>query len=373
LSDVVVIGGGVIGLAIAWRARVAGLSVTLVDPAPMSGASWAAAGMLAPVSEVHYGEEGLLGLNLASAQRYPSFVAELEEVTGADVGYRRHGTLAVATDNDDRVVLEELHTFQVQLGLTSELLSGPDCRALEPLLAPGLRGGLRVDGDHQVDNRRLARALLAACATGGVEIVAASVTGMVTSGERVTGVELDSGATVAAGTVVLAAGCWSRNLAGLPPAALPPVRPVKGQILRLRGPVDPLFITRNIRAMVAGASIYIVARGDGEIVVGATVEEQGYDRTITAGAVYELLRDAWTVLPGIAELELVETHAGLRPGSPDNAPIIGATSVDGLIVATGHFRNGILLTPATADAVAELLVTGVAPQLIGPFSPRRFT
>jgi glycine oxidase len=369
---VVVVGGGVIGLSIAWRARLTSLSVTLLDPTPGAGASWAAAGMLAPVSEVHYGEERLLGLNLASAARFPSFVAELEDATGLDVGYRPCGTLAVAADADDRAVLDDLHAFQCRLGLVSTRLLSGECRELEPSLAPTIRGGLLVEGDHQVDNRRLSRALLAACAGAGVDIVAASVASVITNGDRVVGVELDAGEQLVAAAVVLAAGCWSARLAGLAPGVLPPVRPVKGQILRLRAPVDPPFIRRNLRSIVAGSSVYVVPRADGEIVVGATVEEQGFDTTVTVGAVHQLLRDAWTVLPGIAELELVETHAGLRPGSPDNAPIIGAAAVNGLVVATGHYRNGILLTPVTADAVAELLATGTTPELIQPFSPRRF-
>ena len=372
MSDVVVVGGGVIGLGVAWRARLAGLSVTLVDPAPGAGASWAAAGMLAPVTEVHDGEEALLALNLASAARYPSFVAELEDATGLDVGYRRCGTLAVAADADDRAVLDDLHAFQSRLGLVSERLLAGECRKLEPFLAPSVRGGLLVDGDHQVDNRRLSRSLLAACAGAGVDVVAASAAGVIANADRVVGVELDVGAQVMAAAVVLAAGCWSARLTGLAPGVAPPVRPVKGQILRLRAALDPPFISRNVRGVVAGSSIYVVPRADGEIVVGATVEEQGFDTTVTAGAVHQLLRDACRVLPGIGELELVETHAGLRPGSPDNAPIIGAAAIDGLVLATGHYRNGILLTPVTADAVAELLATGTAPELIKPFSPRRF-
>ncbi len=217
LSDVVVVGGGVIGLGVAWRARLAGLSVTLVDPAPGAGASWAAAGMLAPVTEVHDGEEGLLALNLASAARYPSFVAELEDATGLDVGYRRCGTLAVAADANDRAVLDDLHAFQSRLGLVSERLLAGECRKLEPFLAPSVRGELLVDGDHQVDNRRLSRSLLAACAGAGVEVVAASAAGVIANADRVVGVELDVGARVMAAAVVLAAGCWSARLTGLAP------------------------------------------------------------------------------------------------------------------------------------------------------------
>jgi glycine oxidase len=369
-TDVVVVGGGVIGLAIAWQAALRGLTVTVLDPAPGSGASHAAAGMLAPVTEVHYGEERLLRLNLASAQRYPTFAAELTEATGRDVGYRQTGTLAVATDADDRAVLADLHRFQLSLGLAVELLTSREARRLEPMLAPGIRSGLLVAGDHQVDNRLLAAALLAAAIAVGVDVRTDRVAGIVTTAERATGVRLGDGDTLAAGTVVLAAGCWSGQVAGVPTDVAPPTRPVKGQIVRLRGPAD--FLGRNVRAVVGGTHLYLVPRADGEIVIGATTEEQGYDVTVRAGGVYELLRDAHTLVPGIAELELTETYAGLRPGSPDNAPMIGRTALAGLVAATGHYRNGILLTPATADAVADLLATGVEPEVIRPFSPQRF-
>jgi glycine oxidase len=371
-SDVVVVGGGVIGLAIAWRAALAGLSVTCVDPKPGGGASWAAAGLLAPVTEVHYGEDSLLKLNLASADRYPSFVAELDQATGLDVGYRQCGTLAVALDGDDKVALDELDAFHQRLGLKSERLTGGECRRLEPLLAPVIRGGLLVHGDHQVDNRRLCHALLRAVASAGVTLMASTASAIVVEGNRVTGVRSGDGAHIPTGQVVLAAGCWSASVLGLPSDAVPQVRPVKGQLLRLQAPVEPPLLSRNLRCLVAGSHVYLVPRANGEIVVGATVEEQGFDITVTAGAIRQLLHDAWQVLPAISELQLVETHAGLRPGSPDNAPMLGVSpSVEGLVIATGHFRNGILLTPVTADAIAELLLTGLTPDIIRPFIPGR--
>jgi glycine oxidase len=371
-SDVVIIGGGVIGLAIAWRAALGGLSVSVIDPSPGKGASWAAAGMLAPVTEVEHGETALLKLNLASAERYPSFVAEVEDASGQEVGYRPCGTLAVAFDGDDKVALDELYRFQQRLGLKSEPLSGRECRQLEPLLAPAVRGGLLVHGDHQVDNRRLGFALLVAATVAGVEIVAGRAR-LICDGELVAGVELEDGERIATSCVVLAAGCWSAGVEGVPADSVPQVRPVKGQILRLRNQAASALFSRNLRGLVAGDSIYLVSRADGELVIGATVEEQGFDVTVTAGAVRQLLHDAWRIVPGVAELELLECHAGLRPGTPDNAPILGeAPGVDGLVMACGHYRNGILLTPATADAVAELLLTGEAPELISPFTPERF-
>jgi glycine oxidase len=384
--DVVVVGGGVIGLGIAWRAALAQMTVTIVDEAPGRGASWAAAGMLAPVTEVHYGERPLLALNLAAATRWPSFAAEVEEASGQPVGYRPGGTLAVARDADDNAALEDLYQFQLRCGLEVERLRSRECRQLEPGLAPSIRGGVLAAGDHQVDNRALVEALLVACQRAGVRLVEGRVAELAVDGDRVTGVVLaagggppaarpagsapsrPSGETLFAGTVVLAAGCWSGGLGGLAAEALPPVRPVKGQLLYLRGPAGQPLCSRNVR----GLEVYVVPRGDGRVVVGATVEEQGFDTTMTAGAVHDLLRAALELLPDAAELELAETVVGLRPGSPDNAPMLGPAGLEGLVVATGHYRNGILLTPVTADAVAELLATGRVPEAIAPFGPGRF-
>jgi glycine oxidase len=362
-----VVGGGVIGLGIAWRAARSGLSVTVVDRSGGRGASWAAAGMLAPVTEVHYGERPLLGLNLAAAARWPGFAAEVEDATGRPVGYRPAGTLAVARDTDDNAALEDLYRFQLRCGLQVERLRSRECRQLEPGLAPGIRGGVLAPGDHQVDNRALVEALLVACQRADVRVVEGRVAELAVEGDRVTGVVLGDGERLAAGAAVLAAGCWSGGLGGVA-AEVVPVRPVKGQLLYLRGPADQPLCHRNVR----GLEVYVVPRGDGRVVVGATVEEQGFDTRVTAGAVADLLRAALELLPDVAELELAETVVGLRPGSPDNAPMLGPAGPEGLVVATGHYRNGILLTPVTADAIAELLATGRVPELVAPFTPGRF-
>lgn len=374
-SDVLIIGGGLIGLATAWRTAVRGLSVTLCDPAPGTNASFAAAGMLTPVTELHYGEEALLGLNLASAQRYPSFVAELSEASGGvDPGYREAGTLVVAFDADDREVLAELHTFQQSLDLKAEWLTGSEVRRLEPMLAPAIRGGLLVAGDHQVDNRMLLAALFAALEREpNATVVRSRVAELSVSGGRATGVVLEDGTALAAGQVVLAAGCWSGQIGGIPAELLPPVRPIKGQILRLAVPeVFKPFLSHTVRYVARGNHAYLVPRSHGELVLGATVEEQDYDTAVTAGGVYELLRDARELVPGITELPLIESRAALRPGSPDNAPMIGPTALPGLVYATGHYRHGVLLTPTTADAVADILATGDVPEALAPFSPQRF-
>ncbi|EFL31533.1 glycine oxidase ThiO [Streptomyces viridochromogenes DSM 40736] len=373
-SDVLVIGGGIIGLVTAWRAAGRGLTTAVVDPEPGGGAAQVAAGMLAAVTELHYGEQTLLGLNLASARRYPAFAAELTELTGHDLGYRRCGTLAVALDADDRAHLRELHALQQQSGLDSQWLSGRECRRLEPMLAPGVRGGLRVDGDHQIDPRRLAGALVAACERSGVVFHRVLAERLTVAGDRATGVVTADGTELGAGQVVLAGGSLSGRLAGVPKDVLPPVRPVKGQVVRLTMPErHGPFLSRTVRAVVRGSHVYLVPRASGELVVGATSEETGWDTTVTAGGVYELLRDAHELVPGITELPLTETRAGLRPGSPDNAPLLGPTGLEGLLLATGHYRNGVLLTPVTGDALAHALTTGELPEEARPFTPKRFS
>ena len=334
--DVVVVGGGAIGLASAWRLAQAGLAVTVCDPAPGSQATHASAGMLAPVTEAHYGEDALLGLNLAGARRWPEFANELEAESGQSVGYRTCGSLVVAFDADDARVLEDLAGYLARLDLDAELLSGSGTRAVEPALAPSVRRGLHVVGDHQADNRLLATALLTALDRRGVDVVIRAVDRIEVADGAVTGVTLSDGTTLPTGQVLLAAGCWSGQLGGLPGDALPPVRPVKGQILRIQGPVDPPVLGGNVRGLVRGRSLYLVPRASGRIVVGATVEEQGFDTTVTVEGIHHLLHDAAVLVPGLLDLELAETLAGLRPGSPDNEPVIGRTTVDGLVVATGH-------------------------------------
>ncbi|MBN0043874.1 glycine oxidase ThiO [Streptomyces actuosus] len=372
-SDVLVVGGGIIGLVTAWRAAQRGFATAVVDPSPGGGAAHVAAGMLAAVTELHHGEQTLLGLNLASAHRYPGFVAELTDLTGHDLGYRRCGTLAVALDADDRAHLRELHALQHRSGLESEWLSGRECRRLEPMLAPGVRGGLRVDGDHQIDPRRLAAALVTACERAGVVFHREWAERLELAGGRAAGIVTRGGAALGAGQVVLAAGSLSGRLAGLPDGVVPPVRPVKGQVLRLTVPErHGPFLSRTVRAVVRGGQVYLVPRENGELVIGATSEELGWDTTVTAGGVYELLRDAHELVPGLTELPLTETLAGLRPGSPDNAPLLGPTGLDGLLLATGHHRNGVLLTPVTGDVMAHVLTAGELPDVALPFTPTRF-
>ncbi len=373
--DVVVVGGGVIGLAAAWRIAGQGMTVAVVDPEPGRGASWAAAGMLAPVSEVHHGEEPLLALALASARRWPAFATELTAAVGRTIGYRPTGTLVVAADDGDRAWARELFEFQRELGLGVEWLTGRRARQLEPSVAPGVRGAIWAPGDHQVDNRLLVPALLDAATGAGAVIIHHRAAALECAGGVVSGVRLAQGTTLAAPAVVLAAGSWSSQLEGLPPGTAPAVRPVKGQILRLLPSERAPVLTPTVRGLVQGSSVYVVPREDGTVVVGATVEERGFDTTITAGAVYELLRDAHRVVPGITEMVLGEVSAGLRPGSPDNAPIVGRPSVagvEGLVLATGHYRQGILLAPLTAAAVLAIVSGDPPPEEMASFGPDRF-
>ncbi|MFA1542085.1 glycine oxidase ThiO [Actinomadura monticuli] len=368
--EIVIVGAGVIGLGTAWRAAAGGAAVTLVDPSPASGASAVAAGMLTPVSELTYGEEPLLRLGLASRDRYGAFVAELEELTGLETGYRTDGLLQVAFDSDDLRYLDDLRRFQESLGIPAEALTGRECRRAEPMLAPGVRGGLLAPEDGSIDPRRLTAALLAAAARLGVRLVRRKAARIVVEGGAAAGVGLDDGTVLRADRVLLAAGPWSGDLDGLPPGIVPPVRPVKGQVIRLRTRVP--FLRRTTRGLVRGSSVYLVPRADGEIVLGATQEELGFDTRVTAGGLWELLRDARELLPGITELEFAEVTAGLRPGSPDNAPVMGPTGLPGLFAGTGHFRNGVLLTPVSADILAAMLLDGPVPEVAGPFAPARF-
>jgi glycine oxidase len=390
-ADVLVVGGGVIGLSVAWRLAQRGWAVTLVDDDPGGGASRAAAGMLAPITEAHFGEEALTALNLESARRWPAFTADVEEASGTSIGYRTEGTLAVAFDDDDLAMLTDLRAYHERLGLPGQRLRGRECRALEPLLSPLIRGGIFVESDHQVETRALTAALLIAAERAGVMLVrqraacldldedgngrAAGAAHLdAGSGERrAFGVTLDSGQRLRAPVTVLAAGCWSARMSGLPADVRPPVRPVKGQILRLR-PADATAprLSSTIRGLRRGRSIYAVPRVDGRVVVGATVEEKGWDTTVTAGAVRELLEDVTEVVPALGELELAETLARLRPGTPDNGPILGPSALPGLLFATGHYRNGVLLAPLTADAVVAAIVGEPMPAVAEPFGANRF-
>ena len=348
--DVAVIGGGVCGLSVAWRAAQAGATVVVLDRgAAAPAATHVAAGMLAPVSEADPGELELAALGIESAARWPAFAAELREASGIDPGHRVCGTLLVARDRDEDEALARELALRERHELPARRLLPSEARALEPSLAPALRGALEVPGDHAADPRATLAALRRAAEVAGVCIRTAPDAARVElAGDRATGVRAGAAPPLPAAQVVVAAGAWSGQDLGLPAAARVPVRPVKGQTLRLRDPrhrPGAALLERVVR--FEGG--YLVPRGDGRYILGATVEERGFDTAITALGLYELLRDA-------GELDVEETLAGLRPGTPDNAPLLGPSPVvEGLHWATGHHRNGILLAPVTGELVAGAL------------------
>jgi len=376
---VVIIGGGVIGLSIGWRVAQRGMHVVLADPQPGQGATHAAAGMLTPIAEAAYAEREIFALGQESLRRYPAFAAEIERATGLPTGFRQTGTLQVACDADDLAVLDELRMLQESFGVSTKQLSARECRENEPMLDPSIRGGLLAADDGSVNPRLLATALLQAATAAGMRHVPQQVTEVLTGAEGASGVGLADGSEVSAAAVVLAAGWRSAGFPGIPLGATVPIRPVKGQILRLRStPVTtaaglpPGLLQRTVRGVVHGSSVYLVPRESGELVVGATQEEMGADTTVTAGGVWELLRDARSIVPGITELALADVVAGLRPGTPDNAPVLGPAELPGLVIATGHFRAGVLLAPVTADTIAEYLQSGRPDPLWAAFGAGRF-
>jgi glycine oxidase len=389
--DAVFVGGGVIGLAAAWRAAQGGARVCVLERAePPAGATNVAAGMLAPVGELSFGEPELLSMMLAAAERWPEFVAELEAASGSGTGHQRNGALVVALDRDEAGELRRRHELQQELGLETEWLTPRRSRELEPGLTTSFVGGVLAPGDASVDPRRLATALAGALRAAGGELrTGTEVIDALWTGERLTGVRtaptaanhpdacsshankrrVEGDAEVHADAVVLCNGAWAGQTGWLSPEHRPPVRPVKGEVIELRPREDgPPVAARNI----ASERIYLVPRDDGRLIVGATQEERGFDTTVTAGGVHELLREAYRVLPDIAEMELAGAIAGLRPGTPDNLPIVGRGAVDGLVLATGHFRNGILLAPITADAVAATLAGTAPPAAMATAGPARF-
>jgi glycine oxidase len=365
----VVIGAGVIGLGIAWRLAQAGCTVEVYDRAAAGhGASWAAAGMLAAAVETEPGEERLLALTRESQRLWPDFARELEAAADAVVDYREDGTMVVALTHDDAAQLRHTYEFQKALGLDLEWLSGAAARRREPHLRPGLAAAVWSPRDHQIDNRRLAVALATAFGrAGGALHEHCPVREIALEGERVCGVVTAAG-FAAADIVVLAAGAWSRDIGGIPRAVLPPVRPLKGQMLALRmDPAAPL-----LDHVIWAPRAYLVPRRDGRLIIGGTVEERGFDDTLTAGGLLALLEGAWRAVPAIEELAVAETWVGFRPGSRDDMPMLGPAGLDGLVVATGHHRNGILLTPVTAAAISAYVLTGRLPELLQPFTPERF-
>ncbi|MDH4122084.1 MAG: glycine oxidase ThiO [Deltaproteobacteria bacterium] len=370
-----VVGGGVIGLAVGWALALRGEPVTVLERGKAGReASWAAAGMLAPITEVAFQEDTNLALGLDSLARYPNFVARLQAATGLHVDFRTEGALQMALTADDSARLAEVYGYQRARGLAVEPLTPAQAQALEPGLSGYVAAAYLCRQDHQVDPRKLTAALGAALAQSGGQVLENTpVERFVLEPGKPPAVELGgnlAGEVWPARRVLLAAGAWSGLVAGLPDHLRPPVRPVKGQMLALRMP-EPHPLTRFLR-VVRVPEIYLAPKSDGRLIVGATVEEMGFDREVTAGGLYELLKGAWEALPGAYDLPVVETWTGFRPGSRDNAPILGESGFPGLYMATGHHRNGILTTPATAYHLSRLMLDGLASDLLNKFSPQRF-
>ena len=374
-KKILIIGGGVIGLGIGWQLAKAGVSVSIYERTEAGrAASWAAAGMLAPLAEAHTEEPELLKLGCQSLALYPQWVRELEADAGMSIGYRVEGTLIVGLEPDDTHQLRHLYTSQQDLGLDVEWLTGRAVREIEPALSPRVTAAIRCESDHQVDNRLMVKALQRAYQRcGGALHENNAVETIQIENGVATGIKTQDGAKHNADVILLSAGCESAQIQGLPDAIRPPVRPVKGQMLALQmeAGITVKNVIRTVRARYP-TSVYLVPRTDGRLIVGATSEEMGFDTRLTAGGVFELLRGAWEAVPGIYELPLLETWTGLRPGSRDNAPILGETPVENLIYATGHYRNGILLTPITAYEIAKLILTGETSETIVRFRLDRF-
>jgi glycine oxidase len=365
--DVAVVGAGVIGLSIAWRLALRGLATAVFERASAgAGASLAATGMLAAAAEHEPGCHDLLALALDSQRQWPQFRAALEAQSGGDIDFRQGGTLVVALSRDEVERLRFRHDLHKRCGLPTRFIGGPEVRAMEPALRPSVAAGLYCADDHQVDPRLVMAALRAAyVAAGGRLCEQCAVTGVDLEGGRVAGLATARGGCRAR-TVVLTAGAWTGDL--LPPGLIVPVRPLKGQALAVRTTRD----TGTLAHIVWTEQIHMAPKGDGRLIVGATVEERGFDDAVTAGGLFALLEGARRAFPAIEEMAIEAVWTGFRPSSIDDAPILGPTSIPGLVLATGHHRNGYLLAPATASAIEALIADGALPVLAEPFGLDRF-
>jgi glycine oxidase len=362
--DVAIAGGGLIGGTIAFELVRAGLRVALFDrQQPGEGASWAAAGILSPAPE-NAGMISTVPLGRASLQLYPEFVAAVEEISGQSVGYRARGTLEALFSNDAQEKLSTIIALHHGLGLKAEPVSAEDAREMEPALSPELEAAVFRPDEACVDNRELTKAVLTAAERSGVKIFGASnVQSIAKDGGRCDGLFVD-GEKVESRWTVIAAGCSSAEIKGAAHYAL--VRPAKGQMMALRAEGF------TIKRVLWSDDVYLVPRNDGRILAGATVEYVGFNKNVTAGAVQKILTAALQLAPALADAQIEETWAGLRPDAPDHLPIIGPTDLDGLLVATGHFRSGILLAPITAQLIRQWITTQNVSQDWARFSPMRF-
>ena len=365
-TDVVIVGAGVIGLSIAHELLCRGTRVTLVDPRqPGMGASWASAGVLAPQGALPF-HRPYLDLCLSSRDLFADWSARLLNETGIDIEYRAEGGVQVAFDDEESEKLAQRYRHQLELGLPVEQLTREEARTLEPMLSTDIQCGLLFEGMHQVENRRLVQALVAAVKhRGGDFRTGDPAIDVIVRRDRAAGVVLP-GERIGADRVVIAAGAWSGLLNWLP-GPVPPVQPVRGQIVC----VDGSALT-PITRVINGLGQYLVPRRDGRVLLGATVEKTGFDTRVTAGGLSAVMKNGLRMAPALAGAPVVETWAGLRPMSKDGKPILGPAGLKDLVLATGHYRNGILLAPITGKLLADYLATGTVPEAMAPFLPDRF-
>ncbi len=367
-DDITIVGGGIAGLSVALEARRRGHAVTLIDQkVPGRETSHVAAGMLAPLVEARIVERNLLNLGKEALEKWPEYAARMEELLGRSIGYRREGTIITGVEPDhesrNRHIAEEYR----QLGLPIEEVDREALRVMEPLLSPSVSSGLYAPSDQQVDNRALIKGMVElARKDEGVEILARRrVYAIEEVGEAIR-VLYDGGEKVSS-TVVLSAGAWVREIAGIPPFLAGAIRPIKGEILRLGQPDRPL-----LRHIVRTPEVYLVPKADGTLVVGASTEERGFERQNRVGPLFELLRSAWETLPGVYELPLLEIASGFRPATLDHAPVIGRVDATRLFVAGGFYRHGILLAPFVAQELIRYIETDEEPTSLREFRPDRF-
>ena len=371
---VIVVGAGIIGLSTAWYLRRLGAEVTIIDPVPALGASHAAAGMIAPAAEVVWGQTPLYPLMQASAQMYPEFAAEVASAAAVDLGFTDAGTLVCAGDSADLQALRELREAQSRSGFATELITGSAARRVEPSLSPAVAGAVHIPGDRSIDPRRVSAALMSALTADSVShLIRQRAVELLRDGDATVGVALSDGRRLEADQVILCAGSTNNTIHGAPQL---PLREVWGDVLRLRAPaeVTPL-LSRTIRGLVNGRSVYLVPRPDGEIVLGASAREDGRSGA-PAGAIHRLLADGQRLVPGVLDAEITDITTRARPGSPDDLPMIGRID-PGCIVSTGYFRHGILLAPFGGRLGAELALGTVSDWppdgSLESVSPHRFT
>lgn len=366
MKDTIVVGGGIIGCSIALRLAQAGQRVAVIDRASAgSEASSAAAGMLSTQTDA-VSRDPFFDLGLKSRNMYKAFAQELKDLSGVDPEYQSQGTICVALNNDEMEHIAASASWQIESGFAVERLSANDIARLEPEVSRSAVGGLFFPEDHQVENRRLMTALAGAVRKLGVELIEQTeVTALALEGNACTGVET-AGQSWTAGSVVIAAGSWSEKF--LAPIGIKiGIAPVRGQMLALRGDVLP------ISHVVHSGSCYLVPRKDGRIVVGSTIEQAGFEKSVTAGGVSHLLDDAVRLVPALGEARVVELWSGLRPDTPDHLPVFGPTPIENLYLASGHYRNGIMLAPITAEIMRDCVLnkTGL-PEEFAAFGLSRF-